>query len=117
MLTVKQPPTYGYKSVHDLPTPPSTSRPSPPLIYQEPAAKFLPVLHRSHSPPSQPMSAPHRGLPLPAAITLPPQPQQPPPAGAPPPAHHAHVPPPPPPPPPPLAPPGHQQRDSWGQLP
>ncbi|EEU46332.1 uncharacterized protein NECHADRAFT_122482 [Fusarium vanettenii 77-13-4] len=113
MLTVKQPPTYGYKSVHDLPTPPSTSRPSPPLIYQEPATKSLPVAHRSHSPPSQPMSAPHRGLPPPAAMTLPPQ--QPPAGVAPPPAHHA--PPPPPPPPPALAPPSHQQRDSWGQLP
>ncbi|KAJ4197574.1 hypothetical protein NW767_001182 [Fusarium falciforme] len=113
MLTVKQPPTYGYKSVHDLPTPPSTSRPSPPLIYQEPATKSLPVAHRSHSPPSQPMSAPHRGLPPPAAMTLPPQ--QPPAGVAPPPAHHA--PPPPHPPPPALAPPSHQQRDSWGQLP
>ncbi|KAF4990555.1 hypothetical protein FDECE_14329 [Fusarium decemcellulare] len=115
MLTVKQPPTYGYKSVHDLPTPPSTSRPSPPLIYQEPATKSLPVAHRSHSPPSQPMSAPHRGLPPPAAMTLPPQ--QPPTAGAPPSGAHHAPPPPPPPPPPTLTPHGHQQRDSWGQLP
>ncbi|KIL91386.1 hypothetical protein FAVG1_05002 [Fusarium avenaceum] len=116
MLTVKQPPTYGYKSVHDLPTPPSTSRPSPPLRYQEPATKSIPVTYQGHSPPSQPMSAPHRGLPPPAAMTLPPQ--QPPTAGAPPPAHHpAHAPPPPPPPQPSLGPPGHQQRDSWGQLP
>ncbi|KAF4961892.1 hypothetical protein FSARC_9990 [Fusarium sarcochroum] len=115
MLTVKQPPTYGYKSVHDLPTPPSTSRPSPPLIYQEPSTKSLPVAYRGHSPPSQPMSAPHRGLPPPAAMTLPPQP--PPTAGAPPPVHHPPPPPPPPPPQPSLGPPGHQQRDSWGQLP
>ncbi|CAM1503975.1 Fc.00g015660.m01.CDS01 [Cosmosporella sp. VM-42] len=116
MLTVKQPPTYGYKSVHDLPTPPSTSRPSPPLIYQEHTHKALPVIPRN-SPPSQPMSAPHRGLPPPAAMALPPQ--QPPTTGAPPPAHHA---PPPPPPPPSLTQShqshqGHQQRDSWGQLP
>ncbi|KAG5805300.1 hypothetical protein H9Q74_004483 [Fusarium xylarioides] len=114
MLTIKQPPTYGYKSVHDLPTPPSTSRPSPPLIYREPASNSLPVAYRGHSPPSQPMSVPHRGLPPPAAMTLPPQ--QPPTAGAPP----SHLPPHPPPPPPPqpsLGHPGHQQRDSWGQLP
>ncbi|KAH6983056.1 hypothetical protein BKA56DRAFT_484005 [Ilyonectria sp. MPI-CAGE-AT-0026] len=111
MLTVKQPPTYGYKSVHDLPTPPSTSRPSPPLIYQESISKSLPVTYRSHSPPTQPMSAPHRGLPPPAAMTLPPQ--QPPNTGVPPPAHHA----PPPPPPPPSLGPSHQQRDSWAQLP
>ncbi|KAG5762953.1 hypothetical protein H9Q72_008944 [Fusarium xylarioides] len=112
--TTQIPPTYGYKSVHDLPTPPSTSRPSPPLIYREPASNSLPVAYRGHSPPSQPMSAPHRGLPPPAAMTLPPQ--QPPTAGAPP----SHLPPHPPPPPPPqpsLGHPGHQQRDSWGQLP
>ncbi|KAF4448726.1 hypothetical protein F53441_7905 [Fusarium austroafricanum] len=115
MLTVKQPPTYGYKSVHDLPTPPSTSRPSPPLIYREPATNSVPVAYRGHSPPSQPMSAPHRGLPPPAAMTLPPQ--QPPTAGAPPPVHHPPHPPPPPPPQPSLGPHGHQQRDSWGQLP
>ncbi|KAL9573699.1 hypothetical protein ACKAV7_002243 [Fusarium commune] len=115
MLTVKQPPTYGYKSVHDLPTPPSTSRPSPPLIYREPANNSLPVAYRGHSPPSQPMSAPHRGLPPPAAMTLPPQ--QLPAAGAPPSTHLPPHPPPPPPPQPSLGPPGHQQRDSWGQLP
>ncbi|KAH7250111.1 uncharacterized protein BKA55DRAFT_594268 [Fusarium redolens] len=115
MLTVKQPPTYGYKSVHDLPTPPSTSRPSPPLIYRESANNSLPVAYRGHSPPSQPMSAPHRGLPPPAAMTLPPQ--QPPAAGAPPSAHLPPHPPPPPPPQPSLGPPGHQQRDSWDQLP
>ncbi|KAM0343631.1 hypothetical protein ACHAPU_008383 [Fusarium lateritium] len=114
MLTVKQPPTYGYKSVHDLPTPPSTSRPSPPLIYQEPATNSLPATYQVHSPQVQPMSAPHRGLPPPAAMTLPPQ--QPPTAGAPPPAHHTPHPPPPQPQPS-LGPPGHQQRDSWGQLP
>ncbi|KAL4722834.1 hypothetical protein ACLX1H_010072 [Fusarium chlamydosporum] len=77
MLTVKQPPTYGY------------------------------------NPPLQPMSAPHRGLPPPAAMALPPQ--QPTTAGIPPPSHHQ--PHPPPPPQPSLGPPGHQQRDSWAQLP
>jgi hypothetical protein len=116
MLTVKQPATYGYKSVHDLPTPPSTSRPSPPLINKESIPKSLPRNYRSHSPPAQPMSAPHRGLPPPAAMTLPPQ--QPPTAGVPPPPHHA---PPPHPPPPPSLGPTHPQRvgDPWGgqQLP
>ncbi|KAI5466999.1 hypothetical protein BGZ63DRAFT_346051 [Mariannaea sp. PMI_226] len=113
MLTVKQPTTYGFKSVHDLPTPPSTSRPSPPLINQEPIPKSLPSSYRRHSPPVQPMSAPHRGLPPPAAMTLPPQ--QPSTTGVPPPTHHA--PPPQPPPPPPSLTPSHQQRDPWGQLP
>ncbi|CAG7565631.1 unnamed protein product [Fusarium equiseti] len=117
MLTVKQPPTYGYKSVHDLPTPPSTCRLSPPLTYQDSATKPLPTAYRGHSPPVQPMSAPHRGLPPPAAMALPPQPPTA--AGAPPPPthHQPHPPPPPPPSQPSLGPPVHQQRDSWGQLP
>lgn len=125
MLTVNQPPIYGYKSVHDLPTPPSTSRPSPPLTYQDTSITPLPVAHRSHSPPSQPMSAPHRGLPPPAAMTLPPQalppqtlPQQIQSGTAPPPSHHPPPPPPPPPVPQPVVlGPSHPQRDSWGQLP
>ncbi|RGP77990.1 hypothetical protein FLONG3_3825 [Fusarium longipes] len=118
MLTDKQPPTYGYKSVHDLPTPPSTCRLSPPLIYKEPATKSLPTAYRGHSPPSQPMSAPHRGLPPPAAMALPLQ--QPTATGVPPPpppSHHQPHPPPPPPTQSSLGSLGHQQRDSWGQLP
>ncbi|KAM0335158.1 hypothetical protein ACHAQA_000199 [Verticillium albo-atrum] len=95
MLTAKQPAHYGYKSVHDLPTPPSTSRFSPPLAYQEPARKRLPSIPRSHSPPDQLMSAPHRGLPMPAAMTLPPQQ-----------SHTSASGPPPPPPPPPVSQPG-----------
>lgn len=70
MLTVKQPTTYGYKTVHDLPTPPSTSRPSPPPSYHESSQRSLPPLGRSYSPPTQQMAAPHRGLPPPAAMTL-----------------------------------------------
>ena len=85
MLTIKQPVHYGYKSVHDLPTPPSTSRPSPPLIFQEPQ-KPLPAIPRSHSPSNQPMSGHHRGLPPPAAMAL----SQPPPPGP-----GSHPPPPP----------------------
>ncbi|KAL6913877.1 hypothetical protein FSHL1_011553 [Fusarium sambucinum] len=121
MLTVKQPPSYGYKSVYDLPTPPSTCRLSPPLIYQESATKSLPAAYRGHSSPSQPMSAPHRGLPPPAAMALPPQ--QATTVGVPPPSHHQHHPPPPPEPlpqqpqqQPSLGPLVHQQRDR-GQLP
>jgi len=89
MLTVKQPVHYGYKSVHDLPTPPSASRPSPPLIFQDNSRKPLPAVPRGHSPSvgSQHMAAPHRGLPPPAAMTLPPQPPQ----------SASHPPPPPPP--------------------
>jgi len=109
MLTVKQPGQYGFKSVHDLPTPPSTSRPSPPLAYSETAQKPLPGIPRSFSPSHhQPMSAPHRGLPLPSAIGLPQQSPQstghaPPPVPGPslgPAPHQHHAPPPPPPPPP-----------------
>ena len=81
MLTVKQPVSYGYKSAHDLPTPPSTSRPSPPMIYQEPRYRSTPNIPHGSSPHSTPMSAPHRGLPPPAALNLPPQP--PPPSGHP----------------------------------
>jgi len=86
MLTVKQPAPYGYKSVHDLPTPPGTSRPSPPLVYQETSHKPLPAIPRSSSPFNQQMSGPHRGLPPPAAMTLgqaaPPPPPPPPPPGS-----------------------------------
>ncbi|KAH6678915.1 hypothetical protein F5X68DRAFT_35352 [Plectosphaerella plurivora] len=92
MLTAKQPSHYGYKPAHDLPTPPSTSRLSPPLAYQDLHRPRLPSIPRSHSPLDQQMAAPHRGLPLPAAMTLPPQQQQQ--------QHHHHqgnVPPPPPP--------------------
>ncbi|ETS77511.1 hypothetical protein PFICI_11385 [Pestalotiopsis fici W106-1] len=84
MLTLKQPVHYGYRTVHDLPTPPSTSRPSPPVTIQENPQKPLPPLPRRNSPSTRDMSAPHRGLPLPA-MTLP-QPN-PPPASSHPPGH------------------------------
>lgn len=107
MLTVKQPTPYAFKSVHDLPTPPSTSRPSPPLLTHQDCYKTSPNIARSQSPHNQPMSAHHRGLPPPAAMTLPPQAQPPtsvppaPPAmGHVPPSHHQQPPPPPPPAPP-----------------
>lgn len=107
MLTVKQSTPYTFRSVHDLPTPPSTSRPSPPLPRQDRRCKTPPAVARSQSPRKQPMSAHHRGLPPPAAMTLPPQAQPPtsvPPAapaiGHAPPSHHQQQPPPPPPPPP-----------------
>ncbi|KAL8288583.1 hypothetical protein RB597_000618 [Gaeumannomyces tritici] len=111
MLTVKQPVHYGFKSAHDLPTPPSTSRPSPPLIYQDEALKRPHAIPRTTSPSGQPMSGPHRGLPPPAAMTLAQPPLQhgagpPPPAGSQmgqvsaPPQHSVH-----------------QQNSSLGQLP
>ncbi|KAL7623944.1 hypothetical protein AAE478_005501 [Parahypoxylon ruwenzoriense] len=78
MLTAKQPVHHGYRPVHDLPTPP---RSSPPLTVQDSYQKSLPALPQRRSPPTKPMSAPHRGLPLPAAMTLP---QPPPPAPGPP---------------------------------
>ncbi|KAK7980634.1 hypothetical protein PG989_013091 [Apiospora arundinis] len=70
MLTLKQPVHHGYHTVHDLPTPPSTSRPSPPLTVQETSQKPISVFPRKASPSIKGMSAPHRGLPLPAAMTI-----------------------------------------------
>ncbi|KAI1083859.1 hypothetical protein F5B20DRAFT_576790 [Whalleya microplaca] len=78
MLTAKQPVHYGYRPVHDLPTPPRTS---PPVTVQDSSQKPLAALSQKQSPSVKPMSAPHRGLPLPAAMTLP---QPPPPAPGPP---------------------------------
>ncbi|KAK4202575.1 hypothetical protein QBC40DRAFT_321409, partial [Triangularia verruculosa] len=75
MLTITKPVQYGYGPVHDLPTPPSTSRPSPPLIYKDSSYKSTLTNPRDSSPLNQPMSAPHRGLPPPAALA----PVQPPP--------------------------------------
>ncbi|KAI1878770.1 hypothetical protein JX265_002947 [Neoarthrinium moseri] len=71
MLTLKQPVHYGYRTVHDLPTPPSTSRPSPPVTLQETSHKPLPPIPHKNSPSFKEMSTPHRGLPPPAAMTLP----------------------------------------------
>lgn len=68
MLTTKQPVHYGYRTVHDLPTPP---RSSPPVTVQDPIQKTIPPLSQKHSPSIKPMSGPHRGLPPPAAMTLP----------------------------------------------
>ncbi|KAH9908037.1 hypothetical protein F4778DRAFT_458883 [Xylariomycetidae sp. FL2044] len=91
MLTIKQPVHCGYRPVHDLPTPP---RSSPPVIPQDYSQKPPLALQHKQSPSPNLMSAPHRGLPLPAAMTLP----QPPPGPGPP-----------PPPPPPPGPPLHSQ--------
>ncbi|KAJ3486141.1 hypothetical protein NLG97_g6672 [Lecanicillium saksenae] len=135
MLTLQQQPTppYGYRAVHDLPTPPSATK-SPVLTYS--SSTPSPSWRDPLGPPI--MSAPHRGLPPPAAMSM--QPQQPP-ASHPPPHVSAHpsVHPPPhapahPPshqPPPPVhhsqqasmssqappAPPHHHHRDSWGSAP
>ncbi|KAI0882446.1 uncharacterized protein GGS22DRAFT_191033 [Annulohypoxylon maeteangense] len=80
MLTSKQPVHHGYRPVHDLPTPP---RSSPPLSIQDPLQKPYLAFPQKQSPSTKPMSAPHRGLPLPAAMTL----AQPPPPPAPGPPH------------------------------
>ncbi|KAK9424685.1 hypothetical protein SUNI508_03562 [Seiridium unicorne] len=97
MLTLKQPVHYGYRTVHDLPTPPSTSRPSPPVTIQEIPQKPLPPLPQRNSPSIKEMSAPHRGLPLPAAMTLPQPNPQPGPGHHPAPGPHSLSQPPPPP--------------------
>ncbi|KAI0101816.1 hypothetical protein GGR51DRAFT_303906 [Nemania sp. FL0031] len=80
MLTMNQPIPYGYRPVHDLPTPP---RSSPPVTILDSSQKALQQQQyqqqHQQSPPIKPMSAPHRGLPLPVAMTLP----QPPPPHAP----------------------------------
>ncbi|KAH7627079.1 hypothetical protein B0T09DRAFT_360193 [Sordaria sp. MPI-SDFR-AT-0083] len=68
MLTINKSAQYGYRSVHDLPTPPSTSRPSPPLISQDFGHKTFPAITHSGNQSSHSMSAPHRGLPMPAAM-------------------------------------------------
>ncbi|KAI1388811.1 uncharacterized protein F4822DRAFT_429429 [Hypoxylon trugodes] len=78
MLTATQPVQHGYRPVHDLPTPP---RSSPPLSVQDSLQKPYLALPQKQSPSTKPMSAPHRGLPLPAAMTLA---QPPPPAPGPP---------------------------------
>ena len=56
---------YGYRPIHDLPTPP---RSSPPLTNLDISQKTLQQQHQS--PPTKVMSGPHRGLPLPAGMTL-----------------------------------------------
>ncbi|KAI1422772.1 hypothetical protein F5Y12DRAFT_786493 [Xylaria sp. FL1777] len=81
---MNQPIPYGYRPVHDLPTPP---RSSPPVTILDISQKALQQQHQlqlqqqqHQSPPTKPMSGPHRGLPLPAAMTLaqPPPPHGPP---------------------------------------
>lgn len=83
LLTLKHPGHSGFnKSFHDYspPTPPSTSRFSPALTVPGPP---FPTDRLGTIPPhvSKSMSTPHRGLPPPAAMTLPqPQPSQAPPS-------------------------------------
>ncbi|KAK4455491.1 hypothetical protein QBC34DRAFT_420273 [Podospora aff. communis PSN243] len=98
MLTINKPVQYGYRSAHDLPTPPSTSRPSPPLIYQDSGQHKTPfAFPPAGSPHTQPMSASHRSLPPPVAMTSVqpppgPGPSQPPPVSqAPPPPPTSHL--------------------------
>ncbi|RDW64937.1 hypothetical protein BP6252_10588 [Coleophoma cylindrospora] len=83
LLTIKQPAHQGFKSFHDYtpPTPPATSRYSP-AVTSAPSFPPLPITNKSlppltttTKPKQQPMSTPHRGLPPPAAMTLP-QPTQ-----------------------------------------
>ena len=84
LLTIKQPAHQGYKSFHDYtpPTPPSTSRFSPAVATTGPS--FPPITTSNKSLPplpppkttTQQMSTPHRGLPPPAAMTLPQPPSQ-----------------------------------------
>jgi hypothetical protein len=103
MLTVNKPVHYGYRSAYDLPTPPSTSRRlSPTRVYREACSPFP----RIGSPHSQPMSAPHRGLPPPAAMTFVQPPLQS--SGPPPPLPHPQAGP---------SQPHPQQTQSFGQFP
>src|SRR5258706_8561091 len=81
LLTLKQPVQSSFKPFHySPPTPPSTSQFSPVLASSGPSFPN-PVV--SGNPVSQLMSTSHRGLPPPAAMTLP-QAQVPPPLGQPP---------------------------------
>jgi hypothetical protein len=74
LLTLKQSAHHSFKSFHDYspPTPPSSSRFSPALTNAGPSFPSLPP---ATQPTTKPMSTPHRGLPPPAAMTLP-QPTQ-----------------------------------------
>lgn len=120
MLTLqKQPlPSCGYRAIHDLPTPPAAIESAilttvsniSLLRWREPQAPL-------------PMSVPHRGLPPPAGMPLPPQqaaaphtPIHPPSHQPPPPSHHNRQPSMPPQPPP-SVPSHHHHRDSWGGAP
>ncbi|KAH7397680.1 hypothetical protein BKA64DRAFT_708359 [Cadophora sp. MPI-SDFR-AT-0126] len=83
LLTIKQPAHHGYKSFHDYtpPTPPSTSRFSPAVASTGPSFPPIPATNKSLPPlPATKslsrMSTPHRGLPPPGAMTLPPPTQQ-----------------------------------------
>ncbi|RKU47415.1 hypothetical protein DL546_008066 [Coniochaeta pulveracea] len=70
MLTISKPVHYGYRSIHDLPTPPICAiRPPSPLGYPEPRKAVPSSIKRSTSPPTRSMSGPHRGLPPPAGMT------------------------------------------------
>lgn len=127
MLTLQKQPTppYGYGLVHDLPTPPPAIE-SPILTL---SSSISPA--RWREPPAPPiMSVPHRGLPPPAGMSLPPQqaaashppvhqpshqPVHQPSHQPPPPGHHSRQPSMPPQPPPPA--PSHHHRDSWGSAP
>lgn len=75
LLTLKQPSNHhGFKSFHDYapPTPPSTfSRYTPALSSAGPTYSPPPPSALRKSSADQPMSTPHRGLPPPAAMTLP----------------------------------------------
>lgn len=90
LLTIKQPAHQGYTSSHDYTplTPPSTARFTPTItstgssyITISGTNKFPPLTARKSTPKT--MSTPHRGLPPPAAMTLPQPSQQPPPIGQP----------------------------------
>ncbi|KAM3507495.1 hypothetical protein MY10362_001754 [Beauveria mimosiformis] len=118
MLTLQNQPTppYGYRPTHDLPTP-------PPAIYSPVLTSSLTASPQSCREPPGPriMSAPHRGLPPPPAMSLTPQQAPtphpsvlPPSHQPPPPVHHSQQPSMPPqshpaPHPAPL----HHHRDSW----
>ncbi|EPE29300.1 hypothetical protein GLAREA_00460 [Glarea lozoyensis ATCC 20868] len=78
LLTIKQPGHQGYRSFHEYspPTPPSTSRFSPNITSSKLAQPVTAVGHsfpplQNSQSSVQPMSTPHRGLPPPAAMTLP----------------------------------------------
>jgi hypothetical protein len=75
MLTINKAVQYGYRPLHDLPTPPSTSRPSPPSIYLDLGQRPPLSAPGGNGPSDQLMSAPHRALPPPAALPPVPPPQ------------------------------------------
>ncbi|KAL2891017.1 hypothetical protein HOO65_010375 [Ceratocystis lukuohia] len=78
MPTSKHQASFSYRETHDLPTPPATTRPSPPSSSQRDSYHIMPNPQRLDSPYGQPpISASHGRVPHPSSIGLQQQSQHP----------------------------------------